>query len=438
MMRSIIVLASLLFGAIPAQAQPDVATLMAQGREARIKADFVAAEVAYGSATQAVPTNAEAWHMLGLVQSFQGKHDIALNALTRALALAPQDADIALSQARVTAFTGRYDQADKLVDALLVRAPSMAAWTLKGRIASYQSKFSAAQTAYDQAARLGTPDVDLLVAYGDLARAQGQEDKAMAYFRQAEALDATSVDVRNRLTLPQSEQATPWQLALSGGKSWLSRTPALDWTSADMTLSREVAPRVRAFGGVSYAKRFSLSDVMLRGGFNATSGRGTIAVDVGFTPSDNVLPEFQSFVTGSYRLTDEKAAATTVAVLDAQLRRYSIGTVKTLSPGIDQYVLDGKLTISARLANTWDTNDKHLLGWSASALWQATDRVGLRVGYGDAPEAERGLVADTKTMSTSVIVRLTETTSWRIDLAREQREGGYRRVEATTGVSLTF
>jgi YaiO family outer membrane protein len=440
-MRAVCLLAAALMCGAPFPVMAaDAAADMMRGREARARNDFPAAEAAFLEATRQNPTDAEAWHMLGLMRGFQGKYETALEALSRAQQLAPADLDISLSVARINSFAGGYAEADRQVDALLARQPALAeAWVLKGRIASYQNRPRAARTAYDKAASLGALDVDLLLAYGDLSRAEGKEAEARSYYARAAALDPASADVQSRLAEKNQAIATPWTMSISGGKSWLSRTPAPDWQAAEALLDRDLGGGVHVFGGAAYAKRFSLKDVMLRAGANVRSGRLAASLDLGVTPGDDVLPEFQAMSSLSVRLNDGGANfGPTVAVLDGQVRRYANGTVKSLSPGFDQYLADGRLTLSLRMANSWDTTDRHLVGWSGGVLWQLTEKWRLRLGYGNAPEAERGAVADTKTLSGSLIVDLSDTLTWRFDLARESRQGGYRRIEATSGFAVKF
>jgi|GEM_PF-3805161 len=437
-MKKILFVFAVLAFSPPAAA--DYTLQMQQGLGARAAGDFPAAEAAFDAATRAAPGDAQAWHMLGLMRGFQGKYDSALAALDRAEQIAPDDLDIAVSIARVTAFAGRYDVAERRIEAVLAREPELAeAWVLKGRIAGYQNQFDAAKSAYDKAASLLTPDVDLLVAYGDLARAQNDETTARSYYLRAVALDPNSADVKDRLSGRERENANPWTLSVSGGKSWLSRTPAPDWTAAEATLDRDFGDGLHLFGGLSYARRFSTDDITLRGGGRAAGGRMAASLELGYTPDDAVLPEFQAFTTLTARLIDGSGpAGPSLVVLDGQFRKYAGGNVKTLSPGLDQYIADGRFTLSLRWTNTWDTTNRYISGWSVGGLWQAIDRIGLRLGYGNAPEAERGVVADTKTLSGGVILGVTDRVTWRIDLSRENRQGGYRRFEAVSGLAVKF
>jgi len=440
-MRGIVLLAALMavVMAWPAVGQ-DFAAAMNRAENARSRNDFATAEAAYLEATRIAPTAADAWHMLGLVRGYQGKYDSGLGALIQAQRLAPDDDDIALSIARLFGFAGRHAEAAARVDEIINRRPDLqAAWTLKGRIASYQNRLDEAQQAYAKAASLAPPDFDLLLAYGDLARARNDERRAREYYERAAALDPNSVEIKDRLTARRIPRSAAWVLSASGGKSWLSRTPAPDWTAADLTLEHAVGKSAHISGGISYVRRFGFDDTMLRLGARASGQRLAGSLELGITPDDNVLPEVQALVAASYRLTGGEAPfGPTVLALDGSIRDYAVGTVKTLAPGVDQYLADGHLAFSLRLANTWDASGNHLLGWTAAALWQASNRLGIRLAYGDAPEAERGFVADTRTLGAALIFAVNDGLDWRLDVSRESRDGGYRRIEALTGFSVKF
>ncbi|MDX2144236.1 MAG: tetratricopeptide repeat protein [Rhodospirillaceae bacterium] len=426
--------------AAAARAQSPGDAAMARGLEARKANDFAAAEASFREAIRLEPRRAEGRHMLGLVLGFQGRYDEALAALAEAVQLAPQDTDIALSVARVNAWASRFAVAERGVDAVLATAPNRQdAWTLKGRIAFYQGQYGRAREAFDRAQALGPADIDLLLGFGDVARAQGREAEAMEFFRRAAVLDPASADVNSRLAREEKPDANPWRLTVVGGKSWLSRSTAPDWTAAGVTLERLLSARTRAFAGVDYARRFRLNDAMLRAGFATRAGAWDVTLEGGVTPADDVLPEYQLNGTLAATVRDgDDAWGATRFTLDGQLRHYPVGTIHTVSPGLDQTFADGRIGVNLRWINTFDANDDHLSGWAARVSIQAGDRVALQAGYGVAPEADRGLVRDTKALSGAVLVDLTDTIRWRVDIVRETREGSYRRVEVTSGFTLAF
>ena len=438
-MRSVLRVLAMCFTVTAALAQ-DIPAAMERGHQARGRNDFVSAESAYAEVTRLSPSNAEAWHLLGLMRGFQGLYERALEALGTAEKLAPKDLDLSLSIARVNGFAGRFSVAEARVEGVIARQPDLqAAWVLKGRLASYQRNWASARTAYERAAALGPPDVDLLVAFGDPARAQNDEAQALTYYQRASALDPASADVKDRLEHKKRADANPWTLSLDVGRSWLTRTPAANWAAIEGTLDRDLGDGTHVFGGASFARRFSANDVMLRAGARGDWGRLGASLELGATPNAHVLPQVQSMGSLTYRVTDSLGFfGPTVAAIDGGLRRYTTGTVKTLMPGIDQYLADGRITLSLRATNTWDITDRHSIGWSARGLWQVTDRLGLRLGYGDAPDADRGIVTDTTTYGAGFIASLTNTLTWHVDVTRESRRGGYRRFEAVTGFALKF
>jgi YaiO family outer membrane protein len=413
---------------------------MKLGEQARKSGDFARAEQFYAEATRLAPENADAWHMLGLVQGYQGRLDDSLVTLSDALVLEPTDTDIILSIARVKTWADRLTEADRHINDVLTAQPQRQdAWILRGRIAYFRMDYTQALTALDRAMELGPADVELLLCYGDIARAQGQEDRARAYYLKAQELDRTSADVRNRLEGIRPPQFPRWRMALSGGKSWLSRSRERDWNAATVSLERSFSPQFRAFAAIDHARRFGFNDTMLKAGVSGRGGLWEYAADAGVTPSDDVLPEFQAAATvAAFFGSGQGTFSATRIVLDAQHRRYPIATINTLSPGLDLAFSDDRWQISARWINTFEGNDNHLGGWLLRSLIQLTDRIAFQAGYGIAPEAERGVVSNVRNLSGAVLLDVTGNLRWRIDIVREARQGSYRRVELTSGVSIAF
>ncbi len=418
----------------PAFAQAEAGPILDAAGAARRAQDFAGAEAAYLRALAIRPGDAEILTQLALVQGFQAHYDAALASILRAEAAAPADLDIRLAKARILGWMGRYAQASEALGQVLTARPDDAdALALQGRIALYQNMPARARDAFTLALRRDPKNLDAILGLGDAARSAGNERDARAYYAQAQVLDPTSKDVAERLRPAPDAAAPRWQVSAAAGHSWLSRTTLGDWSEQSLRIER-LLDGASVWAGAVHAQRFGLDDTEIAAGAGLRFADGVSGtVEAATTPDADFLPSWRLGAGLNARLGDR-----TFVLADGSLRRYATGTVKGVSVGLEQYLFDGRLDLTARFVNSFDPANRHLTGYSVAATVTPVDRLRLRVGYADAPESDAGVVAGTRSLSGGIAFDLTSRLVLRVDYLHDDRAGSYLRQELVAGLSFRF
>lgn len=100
----------------------DVATRFSKALELRINGDYDEAVTLLKSVIAEQPTNADAFHELGMVYSFQVA-DECLPTLEYACRLAPQNVKFVLAFAKALAMFGEFDRAKQMFEYILKLDP---------------------------------------------------------------------------------------------------------------------------------------------------------------------------------------------------------------------------------------------------------------------------------------------------------------------------
>ena len=100
----------------------DVATRFSKALELRISGDYDESVTLLKSVIAEQPSNADAYHELGLVYSFQVA-DPCLPTLEYACRLSPQNARYVLSYAKALAMFGEFDRAKQMFEYILKLDP---------------------------------------------------------------------------------------------------------------------------------------------------------------------------------------------------------------------------------------------------------------------------------------------------------------------------
>jgi YaiO family outer membrane protein len=406
---------------------------MRAGRDARAQGDFARAEAAFTTAMGLQPADMDVRNILALVQAYQMRYAEALETITQAQTIAPQNLEITLTRARILAWMNRYGEAaDELSRVLAVRPDDAEALALKGRLALYQNQPVPARAAFEAALGADPKNLDAVLGLGDAMRAEGDEAGARIHYERARVIDPASRDVAERFAVAAA--GPRWRLDAAGTHSWLSRTALADWSEQSLRLERRLGARNAIYGGVVRAKRFGVDDVEASLGGTMLLARGVQGdLMIGFTPSDNFLPVWRLASGLNIKLAEQ-----TFALLDGSLRHYATGTIKGINAGVQHYLFDGSVDITARFINTIDAGGQHLTGWSAGVSVSPIDRLRLRAGYADAPESDAGIVASTRSWSTGIAFDVTPQLTLRLDFLRENRARSYVRRELTGGLSWKF
>jgi YaiO family outer membrane protein len=156
-------------------------------------------------------------------------------------------------------------------------------------------------------------------------------------------------------------------------------------------------------------------------------------IEAGVTPDADFLPAWRLAPGASLRL-----GTSTSLLLEGSLRDYATGTVKGANVGLEQYFLNGAVSLNARFVNSWDPAGRHLTGWRVGGSFVPVRRVALHVLYADAPESDSGIVAGTRAWGTGLSFEVTPSLILRVDYARENRQGSYIREDLTGTFSILF
>jgi YaiO family outer membrane protein len=366
----------LLGGAAQAQRAPEVAPLLDTARQQQTAAIPKAAIAALERAAVLAPRDAEVLRLLGAAQAQVGRTREALATLGKAAAIAPADDDIRLAIARTHYYRGENRRAAAIADEVLARQPSN----------------------------------------GDARDIAESARRAMT-----------------------SEAAQPrWRLDLSTSYSSFDDDARERWLEGGAALGYRIDDRSSVTGRVDVADRFGRTDtyVEARGDRRFAPGVSAYAA-VGATPRADFLPEW-TLSGGTGVRAWRGGLGDGVLTLDARHAEYRTGTVETLSPGIEQYLLQGRAWLTARLIHTWDENNDEQTGYLLRADGQVTDRSRLFVGYADAPETVENVTLSTRTVFAGGVFDLSDRVTLRLDYAHDDRERSYVRHAFAAGVGLRF
>lgn len=408
-----------------------------QGRLLRRAGRFAEAERLFRSALDATPRNGDVFVDLGLALAFQNRFDEARKAFEQALRLAPGSPDAILGLARIDLYTNSLDSAKNRVDGVLAKLPTSAdALSLKARIRLAQGDAEGAEADFRRLVATNPRELDYQLGLGDSLRAQLRDQEARIAYEAGLAIAPASIDAQTRL----AQKARPrWRLDLDGGFSRL--TQGLDsWREGRIGLGYVLNARTYVSGGVEVTRRFGLTDVLIDTRVDHRPMDGvTTYIRVGGTPQSDYRPEFLINAGSTYRLADRAGAVgPTLATLDAGFARYAAGDVKTVSPGLQQYFLDGRVWLTARLIGTESETGELLGGYVVRSDWLATERLSFFVGYSDAPENSDGRTLETKSVFGGLGIALDDTTTLRLSLARETRRASYDRDSLNLGIATRF
>lgn len=329
-----------------------------------------------------------------------GRNRAAIAGLEQVLAARPTDVDARLNLGLTLLAENRLDEADAAFGAVLARAPDYVDAHLgRARVAARRGDPAKARAALD-AAEAARPGADPEVAAA-------------------------------RASLEPATQ-TGWRIDVSAAHSRLSND--LDsWSEATIAVGRRLDARSGVAGVIERTERFGRTDVFFDARYDRTLGAGEVYVALGGTPDADYRPELSLRVGGRAPLGGAGLSAT----LDAGVSRYVSGTVTTAQPGLEQTLLDGRLTLSARWINVWDEQDVYRSGYGLLARWDAGGGFRLRAGYADAPESSDGATVDVRAVNLGLDVDVTDRVTLRLNGLHEERDA-YDRDEIGFGVGWRY
>jgi len=158
------------------------------------------AEALYQQILQREPAHADALHLLGALAFQVGKHGIAIDLISRAIAAYPDNANYYFNLANAQKESGAADAAIANYRQALVRNPNFyAAYVNLGSALQEQGDLEAAINNYLRARTLRADVPELFNNLGNALQARGQLDDAIANYRQALELKPEFAEAHNNL-----------------------------------------------------------------------------------------------------------------------------------------------------------------------------------------------------------------------------------------------
>jgi len=128
----------------------------------------------------------------------------------------------------------------------------------------------------------------------------------------------------------------------------------------------------------------------------------------------------------------------TVFTLDGRYQEYVTGRVRTVKPGIEQYLFDGKVWITAQSINTIDEFDRYQRRLSRSRRPDAARRSSrFHRLLGRAGELRRYTV-ETRALFGGIVYDVDTSTALRLSLSHEQRPAQFDRTTVSVGAAYKF
>ena len=441
LLRAVVFITGLLWtGLVTAQ---DYDGLIASALGARNAGDLVHAQTLLEQAREINPGSAEALYLLGLVAANQKRYDDALQLLHQALALDPGNLEILIARARVKSWSGQV--ADAVIEAESIareHPDSVEARSLLARLYYYQGELDAAEDGFRNALRLDPTNLEALLGLGDVLWARGRAVEAREQFQKAAQHYPQAAEPRKRLERPQPVSRL-WRLDASGSRSWFERRDLRKWNEGMVQLGRKISDATWINGRVQVSQRFGRKDVALRGGIEHRFGPAFSAYLRGEgTPSADFLARWSVEAGGQARLF-KGAGGDGIGPLwltvDGRQRRYAIGHIQNANIGLHQYLLRGRVELTARWINTFNNpENRHLQGWMARLDVLPMDSLRVYGGYATSPDSDRGRIAVTDAVFGGLAVDISAAFALRFDFAREDRRGAYIRNNLAAGLTYKF
>lgn len=428
----------LMLASLPGHAT-NVPELLEQARRERRDSDFASAIATLERARSAAAENADVLLLLGQTLSFVARHAEALDALEEARAIAPEYVDVRLAIARVHFFRGDPLAAEAELTALAAASRAdPRVELLGGQVALSQGDLVLAKARFDQARTLAPQSPAPIVGLADVAMANGDPFTAVGLYERALERSPNDASLFDRL-LRARDQARRWRFEADLTFSRFDDGRAA-WREIATRLTYRLNARTALTGAIEAGERFRMRDAYLEfGGAYRASQRWSGYLAAGFTPAANFRERWALRGGGAVRLRDgQDSLGPTLLTLDGRHAAYQAGATTTLTPGAEQYLMEGIFTLAGRWINVLEAGGRHLQGPLVRIDARAGQGAVLHAGFAAAPESQGQRVVDTHAFFGGLALAFDETLVARTSLLRETREAGAARTAVTFGFGVEF
>jgi YaiO family outer membrane protein len=344
---------------------------------------------------------------------------LSMFLLTAALPACGQDYDSLIQQALQQRNDGNFAAAEAtLWQAYELAADKSEVSYLLGLVLAYQGLYSEALTLIDEGLAAAPNDSNLLTA-----RAQVLEMR-----------------LASNSTASASGGAPGQQFTVGGSRSTIDLAGFADWNDRFVEYRN-----VSTDGGQQYLRaehnhRFGLHDTMLEGGLRLLPGAALpLDVAVGFTPSDDFMPEYFARI-GASKLIAEDNDSYGAVVFTGQYQHssYANGRTNRLLAGLEYYLPGVDFWLTPSIGVVRDQAGTHTFAWSIGANWQVTGASRIGINYSDAPETENLLTTDTQAWGAYWQLELSQRVRVFLGYSRIDRVNAYVRESADLALQLRF
>jgi len=309
---------------------------------------------------------------------------------------------------------------------------------LKARILSWAGQYSKARAELNALMAEYPDNPDLQLTIGNLEYYQGNLDAAETQYQWVLSRFPDYQDARNGLENVRKAKAAKasngehdWRIDGSVGLSDFDRSDLSNWN--DQFLRVEYSPETIAYhASVQRYKRFGTTDIELQGGIaDAVRGGWDWGLEAGVTPNETFRPKFSvgTRLGKALEISDEIVIYPNVTY---RFDDYAAADIHNIQPGIITY-LDNGVILTGRLIATLQDQEDDQLGWLLEGRAPVTDRLQLRAGYANAPEAVDGVAITTQSLFGGLTYNVQDNLDLHINLARDDREDSFIRNSANVG-----
>ena len=190
--------------------------------------DLHKAEVIYQKILQVEPNQPVVLHLLGLIARRVGKNDIAVDLITKALAIKPDLADAHCNLGNIFQDLGKLDEAEASFHKAIAIKPDYAeAHSNLGNIFQNLGRFDEAVSSYSRSLTVKPDFAEAYTNLGLALKALGRVDEALTNHNKALAIKPNFSDAHYNLGIALNDSGQPDEAVSSFQKAFSTRTSIL-------------------------------------------------------------------------------------------------------------------------------------------------------------------------------------------------------------------